>query len=250
MGTDTHANGAKGWTLPDKVWRLAEVDIFRDLGMAEVEGIAASTQMKDVLAGTLLISPNETNEVLFILKAGRVRLYRLAADGRSLTTAIIEPGQIFGQMLPMGQQLDDTYAEALEPSLVCIMSRSDVNERLLSDPRVAARVAEVLGARVLELERRLGDTVLMSVPARIASALATLARDNGGEVRLTHEQLADLVGTTRETTTKVLGDLRQRGLVRLRRGRIQVVDVTLLVQLSRDEDLTPVTGGLRAGRER
>lgn len=234
--------------LPDKVWRLTEVDIFQDLGAAEVEGIAMSAQMKEVAAGSLLISPNHTNEVLFILKTGRVRLYRLAADGRSLTTAIIEPGQIFGEMLPMAQQLDDTYAEALEPSVVCIMSRSDVNGLLLADPRVAARVAEVLGARVLDLERRLGDTVLMSVPARIASTLATLARIDGGEVRLTHEQLADLVGTTRETTTKVLGDLRQRELVRLRRGRIQIVDVRLLIQLSRDEELAPTTGRARAGR--
>ena len=245
MEADALRSGASGWTLPDKVWRLSEVDIFRDLGVAEVEGIAQSAQMKEVSAGSLLISPNQANEVLFILKKGRVRLYRLAPDGRSLTTAIIEPGQIFGEMLAMGQHLDDTYAEALDASVVCIMSRSDVNGLLLADSRVAARIAEVLGARVLDLERRLGDTVLMSVPARIASALATLARVDGGEVRLTHEQLADLVGTTRETTTKVLGDLRQRELVRLRRGRIQVIDVQALIQLSRDEDLAPVTGGMR-----
>ncbi|MDP1588996.1 MAG: Crp/Fnr family transcriptional regulator [Prosthecobacter sp.] len=242
-----HAN-APAWTLHDMVWRLSEVDIFQDLGESEVEGIARSAQMKDVPAGSLLISPNQTNEVLFILKKGRVRLYRLASDGRSLTTAIIEPGQIFGEMLAMGQHLEDTYGEAIEDSVVCIMSRGDVNGLLLADPRVSSRIAELLGSRVLELERRLGDTVLMSVPARVASALAILAKVDGGEVRLTHEQLADLVGTTRETTTKVLGDLRQRGLVRLRRGRIQVIEVAALALVSRESELAPAFGGASGHR--
>lgn len=231
-----HAS-APAWTLHDKVWRLSEVDIFRDLGEAEVEGIARTARMKEVPAGSLLVSPNQASEVLFILKKGRVRLYRLASEGRSLTTAIIEPGQIFGEMLAMGQRLDDTYAEAIEKSVVCVMSRSDVNGLLLADSRVSSRIAEVLGARVIELERRLADTVLMSVPARIASALSTLAKVDGGEIRLTHEQLAYLVGTTRETTTKVLGDLRQRDLVRLRRGRIQIIDVAALALVSRDNEL-------------
>ncbi len=201
--------------------------------------------MREVAFGTVLISPNQHSEVLFILKKGRVRLYRLAADGRSLTTAIIEAGQIFGEMVTLGQQMDDTYGEAIDRCVVCIMSRSDVYQLLLSDPRISARIAETLGARVAELERRLGDTVLMSVPSRIASALAAMASSGRGDVRLTHEQLADLIGTTRETTTKVLGDLRERGLINLRRGRISVTDADGLRRLADGDGLSPVTGGQR-----
>jgi CRP-like cAMP-binding protein len=82
----------------------------------------------------------------------------------------------------------------------------------------------LLAARVDALETRLSDTAFKPVPARICSALATLAGSPPAPVRLTHDQIADLVGTTRETTTKVLGDLRERNLTRLRRGWIDVLD--------------------------
>lgn len=235
-----------GWSDQGRTWRLSEFDIFRDLTEEEMEGIARSAPMREVAFGALLISPDLHGEVLFILKKGRVRLYRLAADGRSLTTAIIEAGQIFGEMVTLGQQMDDTYGEAIDRCVVCIMSRNDVYQLLLSDPRISARIAETLGARVAELERRLGDTVLMSVPSRIASALAAMASSGRGDVRLTHEQLADLIGTTRETTTKVLGDLRERGLINLRRGRISVVDAPGLRRLADGDGPSTATGGRRS----
>ncbi|MFN8172199.1 MAG: Crp/Fnr family transcriptional regulator [Candidatus Nanopelagicales bacterium] len=245
----TDRQPASSWVDPGRTWRLSEVDIFRDLTMKDMDRITASAPMREVAAGTVLISPDRTNEVLFILKKGRVRTYRLGADGRSLTTAIIEPGQLFGEMVPLGQQLDGAYAETLDRCVVCIMSRDDVYQLLLADPRVAARIAENLGARVAELEQRLGDTVLKTVPGRIASALAAMAAGGRVDIRLTHEQLADLVGTTRETTTKVLGDLSDRGLVRLRRGRITVTDVAGLSRIVDTADLKPSIGGRRDGAD-
>ena len=240
-----HDLGQPAWADAGRVWRLSEFDIFRDLSEREMDGIARSAPMREVAMGTVLISPDQGGEVLFILKKGRVRIYRLGADGRSLTTSIIEAGQLFGDMVALGQRMDDTYAEALDRCVVCIMSRNDVHQLLLSDPRIAARIAESLGARVAELERRLGDTVLKSVPARIASALAAMAGDGRADVRLTHEQLADLVGTTRETTTKVLGDLRDRRLVQLKRGRIVVVDGTGLRRVAERDSFSTVLGGPR-----
>ena len=101
-----------------------------------------------------------------------------------------------------------------------------------------------LGSRVADLERRLGDNVLKRAPARIC---ATLARLVGPEpVKLTHEQLADLVGTSRETTTKVLGDLAARDLIALKRVRIIIRDEVALRQLAENDDLTVNTGGCRA----
>ncbi len=122
------------------------------------------------------------------------------------------------------------------------MSRADVQRLLLSDPRISVRVAEFLGSRVADLERRLGDTVLRSAPARIAATLARLGRD-GGAIRLTHSQLADLVGTSRETTTKVLGDLADRDMVSLRRGRILVRSAEALAALADSDTLATPTGG-------
>lgn len=215
-----------------RVWQLSEFDLFADLSEAEMAQIADAAPMRQAERGVLLYAPHRPVEVLFIVKRGRVRTYRTALDGRSLTTSIVTPGQLFGQMPPLGQRMGDTYAEMLEDGLVCVMSRADVTRLLLSDLRIVARITDLLGARVDQLEQRLVDTALKPVPARICSTLATLAGSPPVPVRLTHEQLADLVGTTRETTTKVLGDLRDRNLIRIRRGRIEVLDLVRLVELS------------------
>jgi CRP/FNR family transcriptional regulator, cyclic AMP receptor protein len=227
--TDVEHVGA----LEVKTWCMAEVDIFRDLSPAEMDAIAAVVPMKTYAAGELLFSPHHPVQTLFILKRGRVRLFRVSADGRVLTTAIITPGTIFGEMVLLGQHMYDNFAEALDETVVCVMSTADVHRFLLSDPRIAARIAEILGNRLVEMERRLSDSVFKSVPQRVAGTLATLAAQQrryglgprSPVVALTHEQIAALAGTSRETATKVLGDYAERGLIRLGRGRITVLDV-------------------------
>ena len=217
---------------PDRIWCMAEVDIFRDLTPAEMDAIGAAAPMKKYAAGELLYSPHNPVETLFILKKGRVRVFRISADGRALTTAIIAPGTIFGEMILLGQQMYDNYAEAVDESVVCVMTRADVHRHLLADPRIATRITEILGARLREMERKLSDSVFKSVPQRIAGTLITLAGEQrrrgigarNSQVSLTHGQLAALVGTSRETVTKVLGDFADRGLVRLHRGRIILLD--------------------------
>jgi CRP-like cAMP-binding protein len=103
----------------DKAWCLSEVDIFCDLSPAEMNAIAAAAPMKTYAAGELLFFPHNPVETLFILKRGRVRIFRVSADGRALTTAITTPGTIFGEMVLLGQRMYDNYAEALDEAVVC-----------------------------------------------------------------------------------------------------------------------------------
>ncbi|MGA8211171.1 MAG: Crp/Fnr family transcriptional regulator [Nocardioidaceae bacterium] len=220
---------------------MSEVDIFSDLSVAEMAVLADAAPMRGFAAGDLLYSPLHPTETLFILKAGRVRIFRVSPDGRALTTAIVVPGTIFGDMRLLGQQMHDSFAEALDAVTVCVMDRRDVERFLLSDVRIAARISELLGDRVSQLERRLSDSVFKSVPERVATTLCLLADEDrrrplsrGAQVALTHEQLAALVGTSRETTSKVLGELAERGLVRLGRGRINILDRTGLAARSGD----------------
>lgn len=215
----------------DDIWCMAEVDIFADLSAAEMAAIAAAAPMKTYSAGAMLYSPHQPVETLFILKKGRVRIFRVSPDGRALTTALVTPGTVFGDMMLLGQQMHDNFAEALDEVVVCVMSRADVHRFLLSDPRIAARISEILGRRVAELERRLSDTVFKSVPQRVAATLCLLAAEQqkrtlgrGVQLALTHEQIAALTGTSRETATKVLGEYADRGLLRLGRGKVTILD--------------------------
>jgi CRP/FNR family cyclic AMP-dependent transcriptional regulator len=226
----------------DKLWFLAEVDIFRDLAPADLEQIAARAPMQSVAAGSVFFSPERAGEVLFILKRGRARLFRLSPGGKGFTTAILGKSTIFGEMAILGQQLQDQYAEALDDCVICLMSKADVQELLLSDPRIAARIAETLGQRLLEMERRLSGTVFKTVPQRVADTLLSLERAEPRatwpfrqphrEVCLTHEQLAEFVGTYRETVTKALSELRELGLIELRRGRVVLLDAEALAALA------------------
>ncbi len=222
-------------------WCMSEVDIFTDLNDQEMARIAAAAPMRQFTQGELLYSPPQPMETLFILKQGRVRIFRVSPDGRVLTTAIMTPGTIFGEMLPLGQQMHDNFAEALDEVIVCVMSRADVQRFLLSDARIAARISEILGNRVSQLERRLSDTVFKSVPQRVATTLCLLANEEqrrplsrGIQVSLTHEQVAALTGTSRETTTKVLNEYAEQGLLRLGRGRFIILDLPRLASEAGD----------------
>jgi CRP-like cAMP-binding protein len=214
---------------------MAEVDIFCDLDDAEMDTMAQAAPMKSYSSGELVYTPHSPMETLFILKMGRIRIFRVSADGRALTTAIVEPGTIFGEMIIVGQQMHDSFAEALDDVVVCVMTKNDVQRLLLGDARIAARISATLGRRLGELEQRLSDAIFKSVPERIASTLATLTEGHasraigrGVQVKLTHEQLAALAGTSRETTTKILGEFADQGLVSLGRGRVNILDVPRL----------------------
>ncbi|MGF1647066.1 MAG: Crp/Fnr family transcriptional regulator [Kineosporiaceae bacterium] len=227
---------------PLPVFCLDESEILRDLDRRERASIAARAPMRALPRGSLVWSPARGAEVLYIVKSGRVRLVRSAPDGRTLTLAVLGPGALFGQLRLLGQDMGRSSAEALDDVVLCSMNEVEVRSMLLSDVRIAARITEGLGRRLAEVEQRLADALLKTAPQRVAATLTVLAVSGpasprlagapGREVRLTHAQLADLVGTTRETTTKVLGDLQDRGAVTLRRGRIVVLDVDALSELA------------------
>ncbi|GAB3416157.1 Crp/Fnr family transcriptional regulator [Flindersiella endophytica] len=210
---------------------MSEVDLFADLSPAELGAIASALPARTYGAGELLYSPHHPVEALFLLKRGRVRIFRVSPEGRALTTALLTPGTIFGEMALVGQSMHDNFAEALDEVAVCLMSRAEIHRFMFADPRVVARLTEILGRRVAALERRLTDTVFKNVPQRVAGTLCLLATDqprrtprSGTHIALTHEQLAALVGTSRETTTKVLGEFAERGLVKVSRGRITLLN--------------------------
>lgn len=209
----------------DEHYCLAEVDLFRDLSRREMAALGARAPLRSVTAGQVIYRPLQPTPVLFIVKRGRIRLHRIAPDGRSVTTAVLGPGTVFGEMDLLGLRMRANWAEALEPSELCLMSRTDVRELLFTDARIALRIAEQLSARLADLEQRLTDLTCKTLDERLAATLCQLARHTPAEpVRLTHQQLAALVGATRERTTTALGELAKHNLIGLRRGKILIHD--------------------------
>lgn len=210
----------------NKIGYLQMVDIFRDLTVAEIEEIDRATTISTCRRGRIFYMPEDRSEVLFLLKQGRVQLYRISPDGKKLVIATIGPGAIFGEMALIGQGMHNTFAEAVEDCVLCVMSRDDVERLLLTKPQVALRIFEVLGRRLKEAEARLEAIAFKSIPARLAGLLLQLADEGGSEtiVGYTHQDLGEQIGTYRETTTQTLNNFKAMGLIEIGRKRITILD--------------------------
>ena len=189
-----------------------------------MEEIDRLTAMSTCRRGKVFYTPGETGEVLFILKRGRVNIYRINPDGKKLVIATIGPGTVFGEMSLTGQGMHDTFAEAAEDCTLCVMSRSDVEHLLLSKPRVALRFMELIANRLRELEVRMESVAFKSVPARLATSLLQLAEEGKGNIAgVSHQDLADMVGTYRETVTRILNEFRHEGYIDLSRLQVTIL---------------------------
>lgn len=229
FGKRTGALAAKGPIHLAKREYLRTIDIFQDLNPDQMAGIDRQTDMRTCPRGRLLYSQDDRAEALFLLKQGKIQLYRLTPSGKRLELASIEPGAFFGEMPLLGESLRHTYAEASEDSILCVMSRADVERLVRERPEVGLRMLEALGRRLASNEARLEEMAYRSVPARIAAVLTRLGDgQNDRVIPMTHQELGDIVGALRETVTKVLDEFRDEGLVELGRGRITIRDVAAL----------------------
>lgn len=213
-------------TTPKAVY-LESVDIFHDLSSAELEHLGQQTALLRYGRGHLFYVPNDPGEALFILKEGRVQLYRMSPDGRKLIVAVLGQGALFGHMALIGQRLHNTFAEALDDCFVCVWSRQQFQEILLARPDIALRFLEVVGERLFNAEQRLEELAFKRVSARMAGLLLRLNNGHGNTGLIegyTHQYLADMLGTYRETVTQTLNDFRAKGLIRIGRKSISILD--------------------------
>ena len=208
-----------------KIGYLSAQDIFRDLSHEEVERIGRMTTMTTCMTGKVFYTPDDRSEVLFLLKKGRVQLYHLSPSGKKIVTGVVEPGAFFGEMALIGQGMQRTFAEAMDECILCVMSRADVERYLLSHPKVATRLAEALGRRLMETEARLEEMAFKSVPARLAGLLMRLAPADRDVVEgYTHQDFAEAIGSYRETVTQTLNEFKTQGLVAIERKAVRLLD--------------------------
>lgn len=210
-----------------KTAHLERVDLFQDLSLAELADISEQTALVHYSRDHLFYAPNDPGEALYILKEGRVQLYRMSPDGRKLIVALLEAGAVFGHMALIGQRMHNTFAQAVDDCVVSVWSRQRFQDMLLAKPQVTLRFLEAVGERLFNAEQRLEELAFKRVSARMAALLLRLNDGQGGTGTLngyTHQYLADMMGTYRETVTQTLNDFKSRGLIRIRRKSIEILD--------------------------
>jgi CRP/FNR family transcriptional regulator, cyclic AMP receptor protein len=212
--------------MGDKLNHLSDVDLFRDLSERDLAELDRVTTITSVPRGRVFYEPEDVSQVLFLIRQGRVQIYRISPEGKKLVIATLGPGALFGEMALLGQQMQNAFAEALDDCQIFVMSRADLERLILDKPSVGRRVLETTGKRLRDAERRLEDMAFKGIPARLASLLLRLSDEQGSDevVGLTHQDLAETVGTYRETATQVLNDMKTDGLIEIGRKRIKIVD--------------------------
>jgi CRP-like cAMP-binding protein len=221
--------------VDQKISYLKMVDIFQDLSSADMKEMDRTTTMSTCRRGKIFYQPQDTSEVLFILKKGRVQLYRLSPEGKKLVVATIGPGTIFGEMAIIGQGMHNAFAEAAEDCLLCVMSRHDVERLVLGKPSVALRIMELMASRLSEAESQLEDMAFKSIPTRLALLLLRLRDDQGDCIYgYTHQDLAEAIGTYRETATQTLNEFKANALIDIGRKRINILDPDGLEAVAED----------------
>jgi CRP/FNR family transcriptional regulator, cyclic AMP receptor protein len=192
------------------------------------------TTITTVPRGRVFYQPEDVGEVLFLVKSGQVQLYRISPEGKKLVIATLGPGTLFGEMALLGQQMHNAFAEALDDCLILVMSRADLERLILNKPMVGLRMLEITGRRLNDAEARLEDMAFKGIPARLASLLLRLSaeRSSADITGLTHQDLAETIGTYRETATQVLNDMKAQGLIEIGRKRITIKDAEKLAQVA------------------
>ncbi len=216
---------------------LRMVDVFSAMSREEIAPLFKGVQPMECPPGTLLFTPDEPYERLFVLKKGRIDVYRLTPTGKRLVVRRLDPVAIFGEMGMMGQTLQGCFAEAVEPSLLCVATREHLEEVLNQHPDVAVRMLQAVGSRLGQLEERLEQALFSPVRVRLANfLLANMDPATGTVSDYTHEDIGDTIGALRQTVTEALSLMREKGLVEVQSKQIRVVDRLKVEQIVLDED--------------
>jgi CRP-like cAMP-binding protein len=232
MRRDAEAPKLSGITRAEALQLLAEVPLFRGLATEELMELFREVQHEQIRAKTLFHNQEEEGNVLYVLKRGRVSIYRVTPSGRKVVVMVLAAPATFGSMNALGVQMNGEFAETIEDSLLCTVGRPALERLIRRRPDVALRLLDQYGRRLLALEERLEEMAALTAQERLAAILLRLAGDDGTIRGLTQDDLADVSGTVRQTVARILGAWRERGIIAVGRRTIHLLRKNALSALA------------------
>lgn len=212
-------------------------------GMDEESSRALIDSMKvlDAARGDVLFHEGEPGDRLFLVRDGKIKLGRRSNDGRENLLAVLGPGEMFGELSLFDPGPRTATATVVADAVILELGHHDLVAWLVDKPTVAEHLLQALARRLRRTNEALADLVFSDVPGRVAKALLDLSTrfgqpvDEGIRVAhdLTQEELAQLVGASRETVNKALADFAARGWVRREGRAVVLLDVDRLERRAR-----------------
>lgn len=230
-------------SLSEKLGLLRELELFSGLSEADIEAIGHATTMTHCHPRQVIMSPDDPPDRIHLLKQGKVRVYRVTPDGKQLTLDIYDKGTILGDMRLLGQdRVPEAYAETIDAAVICTITPDELRRLVQRYPVIGVNIITFLSQRLQEAERELEAMAYQRVGQRLARKLIDLAQRFGVETvrgtliqaRLTQQELAEMIGTTRETLAHTLGDFRRRDLLDTERHQVLIRDAERLAELAED----------------
>ncbi len=238
--------------MSEAIWWLKQCDWLTDLPaetMGELERVATVRQFP---RKALVYFPNEPAEHLLLLARGRVRLKDVSPEGKEATLAFVDEGELFGELALVDDRPRHEFAEAVEACTILAIPRDEFLKAVEQLPRLALRLTKLVGLRRQRIENRLRNVLFRSNRDRVILLLIELVDSHGQEaaglweirLRLSHQDMASLIGITRESVTLVLGQLQLEGFIKVRRRQITVLDLPGL--MDETQSSTKPLGSARA----
>lgn len=210
---------------------LAEVELFGTLPGEAVERVAAAAQSRALRRGDVLFREGDPGDELFVVESGRIAIANKSFDGRESVFALMEAGDVFGEMSLFDGHGRSAEARALEASKVYAVPFEPLRDLFREQPSLLWPVVELLAGRIRNMDVALADSVFLDVTGRTAKRLLELAGENDEfQLPITQEELAGLVGASRERVNKAISSFVRLGWLEQRDRRYKI---TNRIQLER-----------------
>ncbi|HEY1350815.1 MAG TPA: Crp/Fnr family transcriptional regulator [Ktedonobacteraceae bacterium] len=207
---------------------LKQVAIFADLAPEDIRDLMAVAKRRTFRAGEVIFHRDDPGQVLYMIKEGKVKICLISPDGQEISLAVLGTGEYFGEFALYDGLPRSADAIAIDKVECYTLQRSDFHNAIMKNPKIAIQVLEGLSKRLRNTDNMVEDLIFLDVYGRVAKKLLELSGthgvkvDNGIriDVRLTQQELASMVGASRESVNKVMGYFTDKGYISTDKHRI------------------------------
>jgi len=204
---------------------LKKVPLFSDLSEAELARFAEVTREREYPKNSVILFEDDPGDALYIVSAGQVKVVLIGEDGREVILSVLGDGDFFGEMALIDDEPRSAHVIAMRDSQLLVLRRDDFQAQLVVQPKIGLKLLRVLVQRLRRADEKIGGLVLLDVNGRVARLLLDMADEGGGPKitrRLTHHTIAQMIGSSRETVSRAMRELVDRGLIEVTRREISI----------------------------
>lgn len=219
---------------------IARAPLFAALPISAIEDLSTRVSVRRVNLGANVVAQDEPGDSLFVIMTGRIKVVLFGDGGREVTLSVLRPGDSFGEMSLFDGAVRSASCVALEPCALLVLSRDDLMRHISAHPRTAMNLLGEMARRLRKADQAIAQLALCDVNERLIHRLVGLAREEGAEGpegwtvrrRPTQQELANMIGSCRETISRAFNQLARDGLI-IARGRALVVTSALIEKSER-----------------